>query len=98
MKAKISRDRKRRELVKIYDEKRRKLKALILSSSNPEEIEKSLKSLRNLPRNSSPTRVKNRCVETGRSRSPHRILRLSRLELRRRGLRGLAPGLRKSSF
>ena len=98
MKAKTARDRKRRELLKVYDEKRRKLKALVLSSSDPKEIERSLKLLRKLPRNSSSTRVKNRCIETGRSRSPHRILRLSRLELRRRGNRGMIPGLRRSSF
>jgi small subunit ribosomal protein S14 len=54
--------------------------------------------LAELPRNSSPTRIRNRCEVTGRPRGYYRKLRMSRIALRELGSRGLIPGLLKSSW
>ena len=61
-------------------------------------MEIKLKLLRKMPRNSSSTRVKNRCILSGRSRSLYRLFKISRIEIRRRGGRGQIPGLRKASW
>jgi small subunit ribosomal protein S14 len=62
-----------------------------------ERFAASLK-LAQLPRNSSATRIRNRCEVTGRPRAYYRKLRLSRIALRELGARGLIPGLVKSSW
>ena len=54
--------------------------------------------LQQLPRNSSPTRVRNRCAVTGRPRAYYRKFGLSRIALRQLGLAGEIPGLTKSSW
>ncbi len=54
--------------------------------------------LAELPRNSSRTRVRNRCEMSGRPRGYYRKLRLSRIALRELGSKGLVPGLVKSSW
>ncbi len=54
--------------------------------------------LAELPRNSSPTRVRNRCEVTGRPRAYYRKLKMSRIALRELGSKGLIPGLVKSSW
>ncbi len=54
--------------------------------------------LAELPRNSSPTRIRNRCELTGRPRAFYRKHRLSRIALRDLGSKGLIPGLVKSSW
>ena len=51
-----------------------------------------------IPRNANPTRVRNRCELTGRSRAYYRKFRLSRVMLRELGNKGLIPGLTKSSW
>ncbi len=51
-----------------------------------------------LPRNSSPTRIRNRCELTGRPRSVYRKTKLSRIAMRELGSKGLVPGLVKSSW
>ena len=62
-----------------------------------ERFEARLK-LAEMPRNSSPTRIRNRCEVTGRPRAFYRKLRMSRIALRELGSRGQIPGLVKSSW
>ncbi len=83
----IARDEKRRKLYEKFKAKREELKA----NSDYEELQK-------LPKNSSPVRLKNRCMFTGRSRGFHRKFGVSRLVLREMALRGEIPGLKKSSW
>lgn len=54
--------------------------------------------LQKLPKNSSPTRIHNRCMETGRARSFYRKFGVSRLVLREKALNGEIPGLKKASW
>jgi small subunit ribosomal protein S14 len=83
----IARDEKRRKLYEKYKAKREELKA----NGDYEALHK-------LPKNSSPVRLKNRCMFTGRSRGFHRKFGVSRLVLREMALRGEIPGLKKSSW
>ncbi len=83
----IARDEKRRKLYEKYKAKREELKA----NGDYEELQK-------LPKNSSPVRLKNRCMFTGRSRGFHRKFGVSRLVLREMALRGEILGLKKSSW
>ena len=83
----INRDEKRREMVKKYAAKRAELKALGDADG-----------LALLPRNSSPTRLKNRCSETGRARAYMRTFGLSRLSFREHASKGEIPGVTKSSW
>lgn len=54
--------------------------------------------LQKLPRDASPTRVRNLCALTGRSRSVYRKFKLSRIMLRELALEGKVPGMRKASW
>jgi len=83
----IARDLKRQKMIKKYEAKRAELKAL-----------GDLEGLARLPRNSSPTRWKNRCSETGRSRAYMRQFGLSRVAFRKRASNGEIPGVTKSSW
>ncbi|MFN3597380.1 MAG: 30S ribosomal protein S14 [Rubricoccaceae bacterium] len=83
----IAREKKRRELVAKYAEKRRQLKA----EGNYEELQK-------LPRNASPVRLHNRCSLTGRPRGYMRRFGISRVVFREMALDGKIPGVRKSSW
>ena len=88
-----------KKLVKQNAEKRAALKAIANDESLPleERFEARLK-LAELPRNSSATRIRNRCEITGRPRAYYRKLRMSRISLRELGSAGLIPGLVKSSW
>ncbi|SHI57187.1 30S ribosomal protein S14 [Wenxinia saemankumensis] len=98
-KSMIERQKKREHLVAQYAEKRAALKAIIEDKEKPveERFKASLK-LAELPRNSSPTRLNNRCQLTGRPRAYYRKLKLSRIMLRDLGQNGEIPGLVKSSW
>lgn len=95
----IYRDKKRRKMVKQFDSRRTKLKAIIMDKEKPieERFDAQLK-LAALPRNGSKTRMRNRCWFSGRSRAVYRRFGLSRLALREFGSDGLLPGLVKSSW
>jgi small subunit ribosomal protein S14 len=95
----VERNNKRKRLAKKFAAKRQKLKAIIADQSKPaeERFVASLK-LAELPRNSSPTRFRNRCDVTGRPRGFYRKLRMSRVSLRQLGSEGKIPGLVKSSW
>src|SRR3989304_9624914 len=95
----IERDKKRRRLAKKYKARRTRLKAIAADRSLPAEERFAARlKLAELPRNSSPTRVRNRCDLTGRPRGYYRQLRLCRIALRDPGSQGLIPGMVKSSW
>ena len=95
----IERDKKRRRLAQRYKVRRTRLKAIAADRSLPAEERFAARlKLAELPRNSSPTRVRNRCDLTGRPRGYYRKLRMSRIALRDLGSQGLIPGMIKSSW
>ena len=98
-KSSIEKNNRWRGLVKKFTARRAKLKAIINDRSKPmeERFAASLK-LAEVPRNSSKTRVRNRCELTGRPRGVYRKHKLSRIALRELGSKGLIPGLVKSSW
>lgn len=83
----IARDLKRRKMYEKYAAKRAELKAL-----------GDLEGLAKLPRNSSPTRLKNRCLETGRPHGYMRTFGLSRIAFREHASKGEIPGVTKASW
>ena len=95
----INRDIKRQALVKKYAPKRQALEAIINDQSRSEEerYQARLK-LHALPRNSNPTRLRNRCEVTGRPRGTYRKFGLGRIKLRESAMRGEIPGLVKASW
>lgn len=95
----IERQKKREETVKKYAKKRAELKAMSVdvNLSDDERWEAQL-SLQKLPRNASPTRLRNRCALTGRPRGVYRKFGLGRNKLREATMRGDVPGLRKASW
>ena len=98
-KSAVNRNEHVKKLVKQYAAKRLALKAIASNESLPLEdrFEARLK-LAELPRNSSKTRIRNRCEVTGRPRAYYRKLKMSRIALRDLGSKGLVPGLVKSSW
>ena len=95
----VEKNNRRRQLVKQYDAKRKKLKAIAMDKSKPmEERFAARLKLAELPRNSSKTRIRNRCELTGRARAYYRKLKLSRIALRGLASQGLIPGMVKSSW
>ena len=98
-KAMIEREKKRQELVDRFAKKRAALKAIIKDDQKPmeERFRASLK-LAELPRNSSATRLHNRCQLTGRPHAYYRKMKISRIALRNLGSAGQLPGVVKSSW
>jgi small subunit ribosomal protein S14 len=98
-KSSIEKNNRRRRMAKKFAGRRSRLKAVIMDQSKPMEdrFEASLK-LAQVPRNSSKTRIRNRCELTGRPRGVYRKHKLSRIALRELGSKGLIPGLVKSSW
>ena len=95
----IEKNNKRKKMAKATAGKRAKLKAITMDQklTLEERFAAQLK-LSALPRNSSPTRIRNRCEVSGRPRAYYRKLRMSRIALRELGAKGLIPGLVKSSW
>jgi small subunit ribosomal protein S14 len=98
-KSAVNRNEMVRRLVKLKTAKRNALKAVANDEnlSLEERFDARLK-LAEMPRNSSPTRIRNRCELTGRPRAFYRKMRMSRIALRELGSRGQIPGLVKSSW
>ncbi|MEK3807527.1 30S ribosomal protein S14 [Bacillus sp. FSL H8-0547] len=86
-KSKVAKEKKRQELVEKYRELRAEL-----------EQNRDIEALRRLPRDSSPTRLKNRCEVTGRPRGYLRKFKLSRIAFRELAHKGQLPGVKKSSW
>jgi small subunit ribosomal protein S14 len=98
-KSMVNREVKRTKLVKQHASKRAALKAVINDQSKPvEERFKATMKLAELPRNSSATRLHNRCQLTGRPHAYYRKLKLSRIMLRELASFGQIPGMVKSSW
>jgi small subunit ribosomal protein S14 len=95
----INKNERRRKLVEKNAAKYAKLKA-IANDESRDETERLIARLKmaELPRNGNPTRVRNRCELTGRSRAYYRKFRLSRIMLRELANKGLIPGVIKSSW
>jgi len=95
----VNKNEKRKKLVEQTAPKYAKLKA-IAKDKSLDESERMIARLKmaELPRNGNPTRIRNRCELTGRSRGYYRKFRLSRIMLRELGNKGLIPGLTKSSW
>ncbi|HEU0152763.1 MAG TPA: 30S ribosomal protein S14 [Arenimonas sp.] len=95
----VNRDIKRKKLVAKHATKRNALKEIISSvtASFEEKMDAATK-LQKLPRDSSPSRVRNRCELTGRSRGVYSKFGLGRNKLREATMRGDVPGLRKASW
>jgi small subunit ribosomal protein S14 len=95
----VNRDKKRRQTVKKFAAKRAELIAIIRDSRVSDEDRAAARAkLQQLPRNSSPVRLRNRCALTGRPRGVFRKFGLARGKLRDIALRGEIPGVIKASW
>jgi|TARA_B100000683_G_scaffold160363_1_gene154675 small subunit ribosomal protein S14 len=94
----IQREKKRERLVAKYANKRESIKEELKKVNSFQERLTLYKKLESLPRNSSPSRRRNRCWVTGRSRGFYKDFGLSRHVLREMGNEGLIPGLTRSSW
>jgi small subunit ribosomal protein S14 len=95
----VNRDLKRAKTVKKYAAKRAELKKIISNpKSSYEDKTEAQTKLQKLPRDASPSRVRNRCALTGRSRGVYQKFGLARNKLREATMRGDVPGLRKASW
>ena len=98
-KSAIEKNKRRERLSKKYSGRRERLKAIASDRSLPAEERFSARlKLAELPRNSSPNRVRNRCVVSGRSRGYYRKFKLSRIALRELASSGHIPGMVKASW
>ena len=95
----VNKNERRKKLVKKYAAKYARLKA-IADDESLDEGERLIARLKlaEIPRNGNPTRVRNRCATTGRPRGYYRKFGVNRIEIRNLGLKGLIPGLTKSSW
>lgn len=94
----LEREKKRQKLVLKYAEKRQALKQQLKQSEFLEQKVQLSRKLQQLPRNSSPTRLHNRCFITGRPKGFFRDFGLSRHCLREMVHQGLLPGVTKASW
>jgi len=95
----VEKQKNRERLVKKFAAKRARLKAIAADESLPmEERFKARLKLAKLPRNSAPTRLRNRCEVSGRPRAYYRKLKMSRIALRDLASVGQVPGMVKSSW
>jgi small subunit ribosomal protein S14 len=98
-KSKIARNEQRKAAVERYGERRRELKAASVDPHRPaDERTRAMAALHALPRDASPTRVRNRDVADGRPRGYLRTFGLSRIRMRQMAHRGELPGVTKSSW
>ena len=95
----INKNNRRIKLSNKFCKKRNALKKIIMDKKLPlEERFKAQQKLSSLPRNSSRSRIRNRCQITGRPHGVYRKLKISRIALRQLGLEGKIPGMVKSSW
>lgn len=95
----IEKNNRRRKLVKKYAGKRARLKKIANDREMPAEERFAARlKLAALPRNSAPSRIRNRCVISGRSRAYYRKFQLSRIALRDLASSGQIPGMVKASW
>ncbi|MGL5082149.1 MAG: 30S ribosomal protein S14 [Microcoleaceae cyanobacterium] len=97
-KSMILRDEKRKKIVAKYAVKRQALKEEFQQAEDQMEKLEIHRKIQQLPRNSSRTRVRNRCWATGRPRGYYRDFGLCRNQFREMAHKGLLPGVTKSSW
>lgn len=98
-KSAVEKNKRRMKMAKQFASKRARLKAIANDKDLPIEDRFSARlKLAELPRNSSPNRVRNRCELTGRPRGNYRKFKLSRIALRELASTGQIPGMVKSSW
>lgn len=97
-KSMVERDKKRKKLVEKYARKRQELKEQFAKAETQQEKLEIHRQIQRLPRNSAPSRVRNRCWLTGRPRAVYRDFGLCRIALRDMAHEGLLPGVVKSSW
>jgi len=98
-KSKVAKDLQRREVVARWAERRAELKRLATAATSSEEQGADARAaLQRMPRDASPTRLRNRDVVDGRPRAYYRKFGLSRVRLREQALAGELPGVTKSSW
>lgn len=97
-KSMVERERKREKLIAKYAAKRQELKEAFTAATSQQEKLTIHRQIQQLPRNSAPTRHRNRCWATGRPRGYYRDFGLSRHQLREMAHEGLLPGVVKSSW
>jgi small subunit ribosomal protein S14 len=94
----IAREKKRQQLVLKYSTKRQLLKNALKSAEFLEQKVQISRQIQKLPRNSSSTRLHNRCFITGRPKGYMRQFGISRITFREMASSGLIPGVRKASW
>jgi small subunit ribosomal protein S14 len=94
----VARNEKRKELVQRYAKKHAELKKAVREAASYDEKMAALDALQRMPRDANPTRVRNRCLITGRPRAVMTRFGISRIKLRELFMRGEIPGLEKSSW
>jgi small subunit ribosomal protein S14 len=95
----VERNKNRARLAKSLGNKRAKLKAIIMNrETSDEERFAAVLKLAQVPRNSSKTRIRNRCELTGRPRAVYRKFKMARNKLRELASKGQIPGMVKSSW
>ncbi|MEJ7649724.1 MAG: 30S ribosomal protein S14 [Nakamurella sp.] len=97
-KSKIARNEQRKQIVARYAQQRRDLKEQLRTTTDPHTRAAAQSALQRLPRDASPTRIRNRDVADGRPRGHLRAFGLSRVRFRQMAHRGELPGIRKSSW
>ena len=97
--SKVVQNNRRKDMVVLYRERRLAAKKIINNpKSTPEEVDAAVVKLQKMPRDASPSRVRNRCSQTGRTRGYLRKFGISRIALRDLALQGQIPGVVKSSW
>ena len=98
-KSAMEKNKRRRRIAKIYSGRRARLLAIANDRTQPQEERFAARlKLAELPRNSAPTRIRNRCELSGRPRGVYRKFKLSRIALREMASTGQIPGMTKSSW
>lgn len=97
--SKVVKNNRRKDTVKLYAERRAAAKKIINDpKSSPEQVDEAVVRLQKMPRDASPSRVRNRCSQSGRTRGYLRKFGISRIALRNLALEGQIPGVVKSSW
>jgi small subunit ribosomal protein S14 len=97
--SKVVKNENRKNMVALYRTRREEAKKIINNpKSTPEEVDAAVIKLQKMPRDASPSRVRNRCSQSGRTRGYLRKFGLSRIALRKLALEGQIPGVVKSSW
>ncbi len=97
--SKVVKNNRRKDTVKLYAERRAAAKKIINDpKSSPEQVDAAVIRLQKMPRDASPSRVRNRCSQSGRTRGYLRKFGVSRIALRSLALEGQIPGVVKSSW